>query len=197
MNEHFKDLLSDNSEILLDSLINNEILKEIPVLGSSLKIIRGVMNVRDKAYLNKIEAFIECIGEISEENKLKLISKSKEDQQSRVKFGDAIFTTIEQSDSLVKVEYLAIAFEAFLNEDFGESSLRLICHIIRNSFTDDLIYIIENENPRGSLEHLVASGLAEMEFRELTSDMTKTEPKYHLTAASIWIRAEWRKYKNA
>lgn len=54
MDENFEDFLADNSEAILDSLLENEVIKEIPILGSSLKIIRGIQSLRDRAYLNKI-----------------------------------------------------------------------------------------------------------------------------------------------
>ncbi|WP_206743364.1 hypothetical protein, partial [Flavobacterium sp. Leaf82] len=136
----------------------------------SLKIIRGIQSLRDRAYLNKIKLFLEKIGEINSEQKKVLINDSKKNEKSRTKFGDAIFTTIEQSDSTVKVEYLAIAFEAYVNEEINESDLRLICHVINNTFSDELIDIIENEKPIGDLKNVVSSGLAETKYREMTLD---------------------------
>lgn len=194
MNNDFKDLLADNTEVLLDSLIDNEILKEIPVLGNSLKLIRGIQSIRDKSYLNKIKRFVEHLGEIDEKERKKLIDELKKDQKRRVKFGDAVFTTIEQSDSLVKVEYLSIAFEAFLNEEIVESDLRLICHIINNSFTDELIVVVEEDFPR-NLQYVVPSGLADVIYPNLTMDMDNTEPRYKLSTTAEQLRAAWRKYK--
>ena len=194
IDNNFRDLLADNSEVLIDSLIDNELLKEIPILGNSLKVIRGIQSIRDKSYLNKIKRFVEHIGEIDEEEKKRLIDESKKDSKSRVKFGDALFTTIEQSDSLVKVEYLAIAFEAFLNYEFEESDLRIICHIIKNSFTDELIEVIEKEYP-DNLQYVVPSGLAEIVYPRLTMDMTSTEPKYILSSPAKQLRKAWVKYK--
>lgn len=50
MDDNFQDLLAENSEAILDSLIENDVIKEIPILGSSLKIIRGIQSLSDKAY---------------------------------------------------------------------------------------------------------------------------------------------------
>lgn len=193
MNENFQDFLADNSEVFIDSLIENEIIKEIPILGSSLKIIRGIQGLRDRAYLNKIKLFLEKIGEINGEQKKVIINDSKKNEKSRTKFGDAIFTTIEQSDSTVKVEYLAIAFEAYVNEEINESDLRLICHVINNTFSDELIDIIENEKPIGDLKNVVSSGLAETKYREMTFD-GNSEPDYILSKTAEQLRIAWRKY---
>ena len=194
MNENFQDYLADNSEIIIDSLIQNELLKVIPILGSSLKIIRGVHNVRDIAYLTKIKFFLDCVGELSVKQKTRIIEDSKKNEKSRAKLGDAIFTTIEKSDSIVKIEYISVAFEAYLNEDFDESDLRLICHIINNTFSDELIDIIENETPSGDLKYSVPNGLAEAVYHELTFD-GNSEPSYVLSRIAELLRKAWRKYK--
>ena len=195
MDENFKDILADTGEMALDSLIENEVIKEIPILGTSLKVIKGIKNIRDKAYLNKVKRFVECIGEIDEVKKRKLIEESRLDAKRRIKFGDALFTSIEQSDSLAKVEYIAAAFEAFLNSELSENDLRLICHVIRNSFTDELVDIIEKDTPELELKYSVASGLADIEYKELTIDMTNTEPNYSISYAAEQLRDAWRKYK--
>lgn len=195
MDKYFRDILTDTGEIAIDSLIENELIKEIPILGTSLKIVKGIRNIRDKSYINKVQKFVESVGEIDENEKNKLIIESRKDAKRRIKFGDALFTSIEQSDSLAKIEYIAVAFEAFLNDELKEDDLRLICHIIRNSFTDELIDIIEKEKPEMGLKHSVASGLADIEYRELTFDMINTEPDYSISFAAKQLRDAWRKYK--
>ena len=175
MNNNFQDILADNSEILLDSLINNEILKEIPVLGTSLKLIRGIQSIRDKFYLSKIKFFVEHLGEIDTLKKVKLIEEAKKSQKSRAKFGDALITTIEQSDSEIKIEYTAVAFEAFLNNDINEHDLREICHIIKNTFTEDLISIVEVKSIIIDLKNLSSTGLVIIEYRPLLMSGTTTE----------------------
>ncbi len=119
----------------------------------------------------------------------------KKNEKSRAKFGDAIFTAIEKSDSMVKIEYLAISFEAYINGDFEESDLRLICHIINNTFSDELIDIIENDQSTGELKYSVANGLAETIYRELTFD-GNSEPDYVLSKTAEQIRKAWRTYSN-
>jgi len=194
MNENFQDLLADNTEVAIDTLLDNEVIKEIPILGSSIKIIRGIQSLRDRAYLNKVKLFIEKVGQINDDQKQRIISESKKSEKSRAKFGDAIFTTIEQSDSTVKIEYMAIAFEAFLNKDFEESDLRLICHIIRNTFSDELIDIVENEHPTTDLKYVVSTGLAEAIYEPLKFD-GNAEPKYKLSGSAEQLRKSWKTYK--
>ncbi|MFV9550405.1 hypothetical protein [Algibacter sp. PT7-4] len=196
MDESIKNILSDGGEILLDSLLENSVLKEIPVIGTSLNIIKGVISLRDKAYLNKVKKFIENIGEIDKNQKDLLIKESREDEKRRVKFGDALFTTLEQSDSLLKVEYLAVAFESFLNKNVDSSDLRLMCHAIRNTFIDDLIEIIEAENiNQETLEYNISNGVSLVTYPQLTFDRNNMAPTYTTSNTTDQLRDAWRMYK--
>jgi len=194
MEDNIGNILAENGELIIDSLIENEILKQIPILGTSLNIYRGINSIRDAAYVNKVKIFIDRLGEFSNEKRQRLVEESKKDEKSRAKMGDALFTTIEQSDSRIKIEYLAIAFEAFLNEDFDQSDFRLICHIIQSSFSDELEDVIESTNPKTELKYLVPIGLAEAVYKESTFDMKTTEPNYELSESAKQLRHAWRKY---
>lgn len=193
MQKDFQNLLSGNGEILIDSLIENEILREIPILSSSLNLIRGINSLRDKAYLNKIKLFIDNLGQFTEEKRNRLIEESRRDQKRRSKFGDALFTAIERSDSTIKVEYLSTIFEAFLRNDFDNNTLRLLCHIIQISFSDDLENIIENMYPKIGHHH-VPSGLAQEMHSPIQMGGT-TEPQYRLSKEAQILRTSWENYK--
>ncbi len=194
MNKNFTGILADTTEALIDSVIENEIVKGIPILGTTINLYKGVLSIRDVTYLNKIKAFVEHIGEFSEEQRKKVIEESKEDEKRRTKFGDALITTLEQSDSIVKVEYLAIAFEAFLNEELLNEDFRLICHIIRQSFTDELVDVVENETPSIELKYVVPSGLADTQYKTISMGGTGS-PQYVLSTAAESLREAWRKYR--
>ncbi|MBE7641774.1 hypothetical protein GUB10_15680 [Salegentibacter sp. BLCTC] len=97
---------------------------------------------------------------------------------------------------MTKVEYLAVAFEAFLNNDIDDADLRLICHSINLAYIDELIQIVENKNlPEHILMYNVQSGLAIAAYRDLTFDMTNTQPDYKLSNAAEKLRSAWKKYK--
>ncbi|WP_157849062.1 hypothetical protein, partial [Flavobacterium sp. Leaf82] len=65
--------------------------------------------------------------------------------------------------------------------------------VINNTFSDELIDIIENEKPIGDLKNVVSSGLAETKYREMTLD-GNSEPDYILSITAKQLRIAWRKY---
>jgi len=195
MEENFTNIIVDNSEILLDSLITNEILKEIPVIGTSIKLIKGVNNIRDQIYLNKIKYFLKNVGELTVSQKKRLIKESKKDSKRRTKFGESLFTTIEQADSLTKIEYLAITFEAFLNSDIDDKELRHICHAINRCFIDDLVEIVEADFPNYEiLKSNVDTGLASSLEGGITANLMGGNVTYTISFLGEKFRKIWNKY---
>jgi len=197
MKEEAISIISDNAEVIVDSLIENEILKEIPVIGTSINIIKAVNSIRDNAYLNKVKRFLEHLGEFTEEQRQRLAEESRKDKKRRTRFGESLFSTIEQSDSLSKIDYLACAFESFLNSEIDDHELRHICHAIKTAFCDELKEIIETENvpPQILLKHNISSGLAIAIYKKPIWDQKDTEPEYEITSMTVKLRYAWSKYK--
>lgn len=198
MNDNLQDIIIDSGEIIIDSLIDNEILKAIPVLGTSLNIVKGIKDIRDWTYLRKVKAFVENLGDITEEQRSKLIEKSRIDQKSRLKFGEALFTTIEQSNTTVKMEYLAVAFEAFLNDDIEDYDLRAICYAIDNTYIDDLILIIDNvEYDEDVYKRCISSGLFTESIIMQHGGLGVSVGGSNLNGTDLLdkFRLAWKKYK--
>ncbi len=56
MNKNSEDLLIRVTDFILDSLVENELVKEIPVIGTSYKFI-GAIRSLDIAYIKKVNTF--------------------------------------------------------------------------------------------------------------------------------------------
>lgn len=195
MNRNISNILTGSYEVVLDSLIQNPILKELPFLNITVSIASEIASIRDQMYLNKVHTFIFELGALDEKKRKKLAEESRKDQRRRTKFGDAIFTVIEQSDSKAKLEYLASSFEGFLNGDYNSNEFREMCHVINNAFTDDLIDIIENDQPTAELKYLVPTGLADPDFREMIEKQINMEPNYEMSLTAMRLREAWRMYR--
>lgn len=195
MEENFTNIIADHSEILIDNLIENEILKEIPIIGTTIHIIKGVRSIRDKIYLSKIQYFLKNIGEISSSQKERLIKESKKDRKRSAKFGESLFTTIEQADGLTKIKYLAIAFEAFLNSELDNKELRHICHGINRCFIDDLMELVEAEYPNQQiLEPNISTGFVSTFHGGFTADLTSSNITFMISPLGEKFRKAWKKY---
>lgn len=159
------DLLADLGEVALDQLIENEVLKEIPILGTAVGIARAGIGIRERVFLNKIQIFITTLHEQSDDDRKRLLMEINKDSKARIKFGEAVFSTIEQSTSSVKVEYVAIIFSAFIKGELSSKELRELCHSINVAQVDDLVEFAEGESINERMyRDLVYTGLTNVRY---------------------------------
>ena len=196
MNRNFNEILLNVSDIAIDNLLDNDIVREIPIVGTSVRIIQGIKSLSDKIYLARIRYFLENIGELDNQQRRILIEESRKDEKRRAKFGEAILSNIVKSDSNVKIEYLAVAFESFLHGNMSDRDLRTICYGIQNSFTDDLVDLVESSFiSSDTLKNSIHSKLVISKAREYTVDLINTEFIYELSHAGYLLRRVWTSHK--
>lgn len=179
------DLLADLGEVAIDQLMTNEIIKEIPILGSAVNIARAGIGIREKAFLNKLRIFIELLPQQSDEERKKFSEEVDKDSTSRIKFGEAVLTTIEQSDSSAKVEYVAIIFSSFVKFEISARELREMCHSINIAQVDDLVAFTEADKPtERQIRDLIHTGLTATRYPpvEVTfSGSIDVKPEFGIT----------------
>lgn len=179
------DLLADLGEVALDQLLENQVLKEIPILGSAVSIARAGIGIRERAFLNKIKLFISMLPEQSEEDKERLIVELDKDSKSRIKLGEAVLSTIEQSDSSAKVEYVAVVFSAFVKGKISSRELRELCHSINVTQADDLLEFAESDHlSEQRMRELVHTGLTDVIYPSevpTTPGSINVKPTFEIT----------------
>jgi hypothetical protein len=122
------DLSSDIGEVALDAFLKDGLLKEIPLVGTILKVAQLGMNIRDVIYLKKILRFIFNFEDTSETERIELIRKFDLDAKASLKFGEYLTTLLENIDSFEKADYVAKAFKAYLLGNIVYTELLRINH---------------------------------------------------------------------
>ena len=186
------DLLADLGETAIDELLSNDVIKDIPILGTAINLARTVIGLRERAFLNKLRLFVQSLPHQSDDERSKLCSAIANDCDSRDKVGEAIFSTLEQADSTVKVQYIGLVFAAFLREYISDRELRELCYSIRITQVDDLVEFIESESPRERLlREMVHTGLVGVRYPPVPvthSGTLEVKPIFGLTKNGYILR---------
>ena len=74
-NEKFQDLLGDLSETILDSILEDEIIKDIPIFGLIFKGRNLHATIQDKFFTKKLLTFLLEIKDISQLQRIEQIEK--------------------------------------------------------------------------------------------------------------------------
>jgi len=125
------EIISDNGEIVLDSLLDSGALKDIPIFGNLFKVTNLGISIRDYRFTKKLLTFLNSLNDINYKDRAKFIENHINDKTKQEELGEKILYNIEKIDTTKKAEYIARAFKLYLKEK-----------ISLNEFYD-LIYTIE------------------------------------------------------
>lgn len=150
---HFLELFLEMGEIVVDQFIENPIAKEIPVVGSALKICKAVDDIRNRVFLAKLKKFIDTIECAGETTRKKWREKCSSSTDELKKVGESVFLVLERTSDLRKPEIYGILFLAFVDDVITSSELSRLCQAVDMSFVDDLEQLFSSQDPpKGSSE---------------------------------------------
>lgn len=155
---HFLEAALLNAEVAVDSLVENSAVAAIPVIGTAIKLCKGFDDLRSRAFLAKLRAFVEepHLRHALERDDLAL--KIADSTEEAIKVGETMFLVLEQFVDLYKPELLAIAFVAFLDGVLSGSDLRRLSQAISAAFSDDLQQLVSAPEPIVSSDGLEGAG---------------------------------------
>jgi len=132
-------ITTDFSEIILDQLTGaNGAVKDIPIIGSIVKIIKLGLTVKDVIFLKKLGKFLWHLKDIPTVKRIELIEKLEKDSKSKANYGEKIILLLERADDFEKPKFMANAFKAYLNGKISYSQLQKINFAIDHLYIGDI-----------------------------------------------------------
>lgn|GEM_PF-2179723 len=187
---NFLEAFLTNAEVMVDSYLDNEAVRSVPVVGTALKLCKGVDDLRTRALAAKLAKFLSEPSLQSANAKAKM-QRLASDKTEQVRIGETLFLVIEKMTDLEKPRLLAMMFAAFLAEVINESTLRRLTHAIDVAYIDDLQTLLESGNLPSDLGGgLVATGLVAPMGGESWSDMGSIN--YATTALAADFRSAYK-----
>ena len=123
-------VIQNAGEIGIDSLFNEGLLKDIPVLNWMLAIGKTFGNVRDYFFAKKMIAFLQCISSLSEQERQKLIHRLDTDEKFEKHAGEQIIELLSRIDSERKAILVANALKFYAREEIDSVQLQRINYAI-------------------------------------------------------------------
>lgn len=154
------ELLEDFAEVGLDSLLEEGLLKDIPIIGSFVKFAVLTKNVPNVIFLSKMKRFLRGIENISEKEKENFIKDldSKPDLKSKV--GECLVLMIDRLDDMEKTDILAGLFIKYVKNKIDLEIFRRLVSAIDIAFIEDIKVLITNPDDKQCLTYLLRSGLS-------------------------------------
>lgn len=170
-----QNLAVEYGEMAVDQLIEDDLLREVPLIGTGVKVIKVIVAVKDVIFQRNLTRFRYHLGDVSEEKKRDFINKLERDDDYRQKVGENLVLLLHRIDDVRKCEVIARIFRAFLEGTLTEQQfekLRVAVDRMRYYDLPALVdfysdspseEILSNDSLRQEFLHW---GLADFEFAD-------------------------------
>jgi len=178
------DSVVEAGEIAVDSMLEEGILKEIPVLSAIVRLYKAGVGIRDVLFLKKLNRFLAGLQSVREEERQKFIDSMNADPEQKQRVGETLLMLLERLDDMGKPDLVARAFKRFMREEIDLEELRRVCLAIDRCFLSDLRYLAttgrDQEMPQAAALILASCGLVEVATVP-TIRGAETSNKYKIT----------------
>lgn len=181
-------------EVGIDAILENGILKDIPILSSILGGINAIGSVRDALFAKKLVSFLSELSDIPVEQRQNMIDLIDNSNDFKVKVGEKIIYIIEKAEDHYTSKIVAIFFAEFLTEKITYDQFLKVSRIINNMFIGDFLdFASESSDPINfdSENTFINTGLVDVYFEPVLvedNDDYKSYGKYVTSGgASLYV----------
>jgi hypothetical protein len=132
---------SDIAEISIDTLIDNEIVKDIPLIGIISKLLSIGTTINDRLFTKKLLHFLSELENINQNLILKEIQYIDDSQKYSQRVGEKLLEIITRIDSDEKPKIIGRLFKNFLLKKISYSQFLKLSHLVENIFILELLDI--------------------------------------------------------
>lgn len=174
-NDSLSDVGQELLETAIDSVLENETLKSIPIVGTILGVGKLVKNIYDRNLLKNTLIFIKKIndGSISDREKEKYLSKMESSKKLESEI-ERVLILLNRNIDITKNSIFANLFIAYVKEQINWEDFCEMADITERLFLSDLEILNETYTSRGikdinkidyKVDRLTSLGLVENQNR--------------------------------
>ena len=160
--DNFQDVITDLGETALDAVLDEGVLKEIPILGSFFGLAKATMSIQDKLFTKKILTFLLQLKNTDTDSRRKQVEKIDRDPEYKTKVGEKLLYIIDKCEDNEKAIYLGQLFQCYIEEKIDYEDFLRASKCIELTFLHDLKRFIKEKWDNMEMEEagdLVGSGL--------------------------------------
>lgn len=146
VNSDAKDIATDMLELSLDSVLDDGLLKDIPVLGTLAKLYTTGNTIQGKIFQKKIIKFLYETEKTKKSDKEKFNNKLNLEPDYRKKVGEQLLVILDRLDNIEKATVLGRLFKAFIQEKIDLNMFQRLASVVTNGFLPDLKKLVNYEN---------------------------------------------------
>jgi hypothetical protein len=135
-------ITSELTEVGLDSLLNDGLLKDLPIVGFFFGLTKVGIGIHEKLFLKKMLRFLFHLKAIPKEDRQNFIKKLSSDKKYKTKVGEALILIVDKLNDYTKADYLGKLFAYTITGRVDFETFLKLSNIIDRSFVQDLNYLL-------------------------------------------------------
>ncbi|QXC55660.1 hypothetical protein KSS82_05115 [Vibrio mimicus] len=110
--------VSEYLELAFDSLLDNEIIKTVPIVNLMLFGNNLRSSIKNQLLLKKILLFINSQSDLSTEKRDDFLLQLESNPKEKIRIGEKLILVLDQADDMSKPELIGELFKAFVAQEF-------------------------------------------------------------------------------
>lgn len=136
-------ILNEGTELLIDELLTEGVLKDIPIVNFIRSLFKAGYSVRDHLFLKKVIGFVEPLSKYTPEERKEFLNKL--DEKELKKASGSIVLYLERLDAIEKSKMLGRIFEAYMLGEIKYKPTMYFIHFV------DAVFILVWEDFHSSI----------------------------------------------
>lgn len=174
----------DLLEVALDYVLDEDIIKDIPIVRTIAGLYKATVSIRDRALVKKLVNFLSSLSSVSQEVRQQFRARMNNDEKFKCKVGEKLLLIIERLDDMGKPALIALSFQAFMEEHINFEMFQRLACAIDKSFYTDLMSLKSSAapnslSPQAKIE-LFNSGVIELESTP-SINLSSRNNRYQIT----------------
>jgi len=167
-NSDLKSLTVDYAELAVDSIMDDGLLKDFPIVGSVIRTIKFGNSLNKYYAAKKLYKFLFELNSISEEKRIQKINEINSSKKYQSSVGEMILELLDRIESDGKPEIIGKLFCAVIKEEISFQTYLRLAHIVNKIFYYDLVKLKESSknlkvSRNGTVDDFFTNGLVTTE----------------------------------
>ena len=132
------DLLIEGAEELGKRLLEHcDVLKDVPVVGTAVKVASLVRAIPDALFLNKVKRFALELESVSAQDRAKFAERMRTDPATCRRAGESVLLLLDRLDDLDKATLLGRLFAGYMRGRLNFEAFRRLAGCVDGGLVDD------------------------------------------------------------
>lgn len=125
-----KSVASDVAEVTIDNLLQNGLLRDLPVINILTNFIKTGLHIKDYFFIKKLLKFLDSLSTLTPQQRTEFIDKLDSDPKYTQRVGESIMLLLDRMDDMNKPVLMGKAFKAYALGKINSAELQRINYAI-------------------------------------------------------------------